>query len=131
VLLYELLTGSPPWPLNTRPVHEVARAVVEEQPAPPSRLRSGIPADVDAIVLKALRKAAEWRYRTAGEMAADIVRYERNKRVLAREESLRYLMERTIRRVIHPTDSPFHTQGSMLMSAGLIAVWLLLERHQV
>ena len=69
-LLYELLTGRPPF-VGDSPV-SVAYQHVREEPVPPSRLDPDVPASVDAIVLKALAKDRERRYQSAGEMRRDV-----------------------------------------------------------
>ena len=71
-LLYELLTGGPPFAGDTAVA--VAYQHVREDPVPPSRLESDVPAAVDAIVLKAMAKNPANRYQTAADMRADIER---------------------------------------------------------
>jgi eukaryotic-like serine/threonine-protein kinase len=71
-VLYELLTGEPPF-VGDSPV-AVAYQHVREDPVPPSRRHGGISADLDAVVLKALAKNPENRYQTAAEMRTDLVR---------------------------------------------------------
>ncbi|CAM2976903.1 serine/threonine protein kinase [Mycobacterium intermedium] len=71
-VLYELLTGEPPF-TGDSPV-AVAYQHVREDPVPPSERHEGISADLDAVVLKALAKNPENRYQTAAEMRADLVR---------------------------------------------------------
>jgi beta-lactam-binding protein with PASTA domain/predicted Ser/Thr protein kinase len=71
-LLYELLTGRPPF-VGESPV-SVAYQHVREQPAPPSAFDPDIPPEVDAVVLKALAKDREDRYQSAAEMRQDIHR---------------------------------------------------------
>ncbi|TWD80653.1 serine/threonine-protein kinase [Kribbella amoyensis] len=71
-LLYELLTGRPPF-VGESPV-SVAYQHVREQPAPPSSFDPDIPPEVDAVVLKALAKNREDRYQSASEMRQDIHR---------------------------------------------------------
>ncbi len=72
-LLYELLTGRPPF-VGDSPV-AVAYQHVREQPSPPSDHDTALPEAVDAIVLKALTKRLEDRYQSAGAMRSDIERY--------------------------------------------------------
>jgi serine/threonine-protein kinase len=72
-LLYELLTGRPPF-VGDSPV-SVAYQHVREQALPPSSLDSELPPDVDAIVMKALTKNLADRYQSASAMRADIERY--------------------------------------------------------
>ena len=71
-LLYELLTGRPPF-VGESPV-SVAYQHVRENPAPPSSYDPEIPPEVDAVVLKALAKNREERYQSASDMRADIHR---------------------------------------------------------
>ena len=71
-LLYELLTGRPPF-VGDSPV-SVAYQHVRETPERPSLYNPEITDDVDAIVAKALTKRIEHRYQSAAEMRADIER---------------------------------------------------------
>jgi serine/threonine-protein kinase len=71
-LLYELLTGRPPF-VGESPV-SVAYQHVREQALPPSSFDPDIPPEVDAVVLKALAKSREERYQSASEMRQDIHR---------------------------------------------------------
>src|SRR4051812_8208843 len=71
-LLYELLTGGPPFSGDSAVA--VAYQHVREEPVPPSRIEPDVSPSVDAIVLKAMAKNAANRYQTAGEMRADIER---------------------------------------------------------
>ena len=69
-LLYELLTGRPPFVADS-PV-AVAYQHVREEPQPPSAFNRAVPPAVDRIVLHALAKDRETRYQTAPEFRADI-----------------------------------------------------------
>jgi serine/threonine-protein kinase len=69
-LLYELLTGRPPF-VGDSPV-SVAYQHVREEPVPPSQVDPDVSPSVDAIVLKALTKNRDDRYQTADEMRRDI-----------------------------------------------------------
>jgi eukaryotic-like serine/threonine-protein kinase len=71
-LLYELLTGRPPF-TGDSPV-AIAYQHVRENPIPPSRVDPEIPGWADAIVLKAMAKDPADRYQSAGEMRQDIQR---------------------------------------------------------
>ena len=71
-LLYELLTGRPPF-VGDSPV-AVAYQHVREAPLPPSHHDPEVPAVADAIVLKSLAKHPDERYQSAEEMRADIER---------------------------------------------------------
>ncbi|MFF3437881.1 Stk1 family PASTA domain-containing Ser/Thr kinase [Streptosporangium sp. NPDC002721] len=71
-VLYELLTGQPPF-TGDSPV-AIAYQHVREDPIPPSQIDRDIPQWADAIVLKAMAKDPAHRYQSAGEMRADIQR---------------------------------------------------------
>jgi eukaryotic-like serine/threonine-protein kinase len=71
-LMYELLTGRPPF-TGDSPV-AIAYQHVTENPIPPSRIDPEIPPWADAIVLKAMAKNPADRYQSAGEMRSDIQR---------------------------------------------------------
>ncbi len=114
VLLFQLLTGSRPFQM-TAPA-ELMRAVCEQAPPNPSaaardarRLEKAnrktapvaalqLVGDLDAIVLKALRKEPERRYRSVGELAEDVRRYLDGFPVEARPETFGYVASRFIRR---------------------------------
>ncbi|HEY3208637.1 MAG TPA: Stk1 family PASTA domain-containing Ser/Thr kinase [Actinomycetota bacterium] len=72
VVLYEMLTGRPPFAADS-PV-AVAYQHVREEPTPPSRLNPAIGSAVEAIVLKAMAKDRAVRYQTAEELARDLQR---------------------------------------------------------
>jgi eukaryotic-like serine/threonine-protein kinase len=71
-LLYELLTGRPPF-TGDSPV-AIAYQHVRENPIPPSRVDPELPAWADPIVLRAMAKDPGERYQTAAEMRSDIQR---------------------------------------------------------
>jgi beta-lactam-binding protein with PASTA domain/predicted Ser/Thr protein kinase len=71
-VLYELLTGEPPF-TGDSPV-AVAYQHVREDPKSPSEVNPAVPPALDAIVLKALSKNPANRYQSAAEMRSDLVR---------------------------------------------------------
>ena len=71
-LLYELLTGAPPFTGETAVA--VAYQHVREDPTPPSTVEPDVTTDMDAIVLVAMSKNPVNRYSSAAEMRADIER---------------------------------------------------------
>jgi serine/threonine-protein kinase len=72
-LLYELLTGRPPF-VGDSPV-AVAVQHVREPAVPPSHLDADLPEAIDAIAMKALTKRIDERYQSASQMRHDIERY--------------------------------------------------------
>ena len=71
-LLYELVTGTPPFQGDS-PVAVAYQHVRENAPAPSSRVQ-GLPRALDSIVMKALAKNPQNRYQSAGEMRSDLQR---------------------------------------------------------
>src|SRR5689334_16977444 len=71
-VLYELLTGEPPF-TGDSPV-AVAYQHVREDPKSPSEVNPAVPPQLDAVVLKALSKNPANRYQSAAEMRSDLVR---------------------------------------------------------
>lgn len=71
-LLYELLTGRPPF-TGDSPV-SVAYQHVSETPVPPSQVDPGVPAALDPLVMKALAKDPDDRYQTAADFRSDTER---------------------------------------------------------
>lgn len=72
VIGYELVSGRLPADLSAGLDDFFKR--IDDEPAPPSRWRRGLSRDLDAILLKALRRTPGERYATAGEFAADLRR---------------------------------------------------------
>ncbi len=72
-ILYELLTGRPPFRSPT--IMETVVQVLERDPAPPRELRPAIPRELESICLKCLEKAPKDRYPTAEALANDLDSY--------------------------------------------------------
>ena len=71
VILYELLTGQPPWTGSTT---QIAAAIVTDDPAPLSRY-CALPPGLEAVIFRALRRRPDERQQTVGELAADLLPY--------------------------------------------------------
>jgi WD40 repeat protein/serine/threonine protein kinase len=88
-ILYEALTGRPPFPTDPpRDVTETLRQVAYREPLPPRALRPAVPRDLDAICLKCLNKDPRRRYGSAEAMAQDLERFLENRPTHARRGSV-------------------------------------------
>ncbi|MEM8885120.1 MAG: protein kinase [Planctomycetota bacterium] len=81
VILYELLSNALPHETRGLPITEATRQIRDE---PPGALPAGVPADLRAIVAKALRKDRALRYDTAAQLGDDVGRFLARQPVTAR-----------------------------------------------
>lgn len=118
VVLYELLSGSPPYSVKKKALHEASRVVCEEVPLPLRSVAKAIPRDISAIAERALQKDPRHRYYTAGELAADLGRFLDGKPVKAQPSSVlgQILFPRPLRKLVT------RRTGLVLLSGALLAV---------
>jgi serine/threonine-protein kinase len=101
VLLYKLLTDLHPFDIEDKSIREIESIIKKEDPAKPSSRKNSqkpLDGDLDAIILKAMRKEASGRYNSAGEFLDDLQRYEKGLPVLAHEGTTAYRFKKFIKR---------------------------------
>ena len=104
-VLYELIVGATPFKGD----HEAAMLyeIVHEEPEPVTALRSGIPMELERIVVKALTKRPDERYQHADEMLADLKKLKKELEAPAKVQPSkltdRELRKRRFRRIFIPT----------------------------
>ncbi len=76
VVLYEMATGRQPFSGATSAV--VFEAILNRNPEPPARVNRALPAELDAIIRKAIEKDRRLRYQTASDLLADLARLKRD-----------------------------------------------------
>ncbi len=146
VLLYELLTGSPPFSrkeLTQAGMLEMLRVIREQEPTKPStklstaeglptlaanrgtepaRLTKLVRGELDWIVMKALEKDRNRRYETANGFAIDVQRYVAGEPVLAAPASQWYRLRKFARK--HRTGLTTAAAFVVLLAAGAaLATW--------
>jgi serine/threonine protein kinase/tetratricopeptide (TPR) repeat protein len=122
-ILYELLTGRPPFVGET--AMDTILMLTNEDPVPPSRLCSLVPRDLETICLKCLEKSPRNRYATASEFADELRRFVTHAPILARPVGRIDRVVRWIKR--HPTMSTALASAAMIAFGSLS---VLAVRHQ-
>jgi tetratricopeptide (TPR) repeat protein len=126
VVLYELLAGVPPHRPAPGAHAALGDALLARDPKRPSdsaadpQRRRQLRGDLDTIVLKALKPAAAERYATVNALAEDIVRHLEQRPVLARPDSLRYRLQRFVRRNRLAVGAA--TLAALLLIGGVVAI---------
>lgn len=95
VMLFEALTGSPPYDMTGHPSAIIQR-ILEALPTRPSSFSDRVDGEQETIILKALEKEKNRRYPSAREMGADIRRYLDGEPILAKPSSGLYRLRKRL-----------------------------------
>lgn len=104
VVFYKLLTGIDPYDLDDKTRYEVEQTIIHDEPCKPSeavsdpQLMRTLRGDLDAILLKSMRKEYDKRYRVASEFLEDLRHYEAGLPVSAHEGSFTYKARKFVKR---------------------------------
>jgi eukaryotic-like serine/threonine-protein kinase len=118
VLLYLLLTGTMPYELKELTTAEMLRLICQEAPRKPAReagSKGRLDADLESILLKALRKEPKDRYLSTEQLSSDLRAYLEGLPVAARRGTLRYRAGKFIRR------RRFSVAAAALLAVSLVA----------
>src|SRR5205823_5651043 len=126
-ILYELLTGRPPFKGET--AWDVVKQVIDEDPLPPSDLRRGLPRDLETICLKCLQKEPHRRYGNALELADDLRRWQVDQPINARPVSDWEKMIKWVRR--NPGIAALSSALSATVVGLIVLGFVLLNRGRV
>ncbi len=97
-VLYRLLTGQSPHAFPNCTTEAIDAAICTTEPALARRLNPDLPADLDFIMLKALRKEPEERYSTVEQLAEDLNAFLESRPVRARSANFWYRSRKFARR---------------------------------
>jgi tRNA A-37 threonylcarbamoyl transferase component Bud32 len=126
-VLYELLTGRPPFRAET--VLETFRQVLADEPVPPSRLNARVPRDLETVCLKCLHKEPQRRYGSAQALAEDLRRYLSGQEVAARPVGRLERVEKWVRR--NPAVASLAGAAVLALVAGtVVSLWFGIEARR-
>ncbi|MBN4054889.1 protein kinase [Acidimicrobium ferrooxidans] len=111
IVLYEMLTGR--LPFHGSSAMEIYSQILETEPERPTRLRAGLPADLEIICIKAIEKQSRHRYDSAALLAEDLQRFLRGETILASPPTLLRVAVRRVKR---------HRMVSLSLVVGLIVL---------
>jgi len=141
VVLYELLTEQRPYQIKSRRPEEIARAITEQEPTPPSTALTKaidrkskiqnpklLRGDLDNIILKALRKEPDRRYASVAQFSEDIRRHLEGLPVIARKDTFKYRATKFIQRNKAAVTAGLAGVAIGLLVLAIIAAFIFVRR---
>lgn len=122
VILYQLLTGRFPYPVDGS-LRTALDSILTTPPIPPREIRRDLSDELSTIVLKCLAKEPERRYQSAGELARDVRRYQAGEPIEAKRDSAWYAVRKKMSRY----KTALRASAALLVASlafGAIMVWL-------
>jgi serine/threonine protein kinase len=104
-VLYRLLTGQSPHTFPNSTEGAIDAAICTADPVPARRLNPELPADLEFILLKALRKEPEERYTTVEQLADDLKAFLESRPLRARSSNFWYRSRKFVRRYWMPVSA--------------------------
>jgi len=127
-ILYELLTGRPPFRGETST--DTLLQVIHHEPVPPARLNRKVPRDLQTICLMSLQKEPRSRYVTAAALADDLQCFLRGEAIAARPEVfLTKCVRRVCRQPVLATAVVVAALSTLAFAGG--GLWLLSDRSAI
>ncbi len=120
VVLYELLTGNPPYDVRQAAIHEAVRMVREEEPTKLSTIDRHLRGDIETIAIKALEKDRDHRYQSATAMQEDIGHYLADEPIAAKPPSAFDYLKRFTRK--HKAAAVFIAAIFMVLVGAVIGI---------
>jgi WD40 repeat protein/serine/threonine protein kinase len=128
-ILYELMTGRPPFQANT-PL-ETLLEVIEKEVVLPRALNTRVNRDLEAVCLKCLAKAPQERYTSAEGLAEDLERWQRGDPIVARPSKTLERATKWVRRRPAVAVLTFAvTLLSVLALGGILWQWRKTAEHE-
>jgi eukaryotic-like serine/threonine-protein kinase len=129
VVLYELLTGRKPFVADS--LNMLIEKILHQDPPMPNTLRNGVPRSVDAIVLRAMGKKPEHRYKTWAEFALEL--FDAVKLVLPAEavaDSEKYVALKRVEMLIGLSDAELWEMASAARWMRVLAKKVLVRENE-
>jgi hypothetical protein len=121
-ILYELLTGRPPFRAAT-PLDTIFQ-VISVEPPPPRAVNPKVPRDLETVTLKCLRKEPGKRYASAKELAEDLRRWRAGEPVTARPRGRGERMWRGLKRRRRLLTTIIGCSVLTALGCGILGYWL-------